>query len=446
MRILQFRHKSLEQVSLRDLVLALVPLVLIATTAFWLAYQFVKPAPPDRLVMTTGQEGGSYERFGKRYREILARNQIDLELRVSSGSVENLHRLADTPSGIEAAFVQSGTGNAADFPGLVSLGNLYHEPLWVFYRGNAAIGRLSELKGKRLAIGAEGSGVRKLALQLLAANEAAGKPTVLLAPGISEAAAALRRGEIDAVFVIAGADSPVVQELLRAPGVRLMNLQRAPAYTRLFPFLSSVVLPQGAVDLVRNIPDQDVTLLAATAMLVVREELHPALQSLLIQAAIETHGYPGLFQRPGEFPVAAASDFPLSDEARRYYRSGPQFFQRYLPFWVAAFVARMIVLLIPLIVILVPLLRILPFIYSWQVKRRIYRWYGELKQLERDLEHDRGRAETAGRLQRLEQIEQRIGRLKVPLAFSEEFYNLRQHAEFVRGLITRPRHGNEVAR
>jgi TRAP transporter TAXI family solute receptor len=449
MRITQLTRKQFDQISLRDLALIVVPLALIAAAAFWFAYQFVKPAPPDWLVLTAGAEGGAYHAFAKRYREILARDSIDVEVRASSGAVENLRRLGNDDAGVDAGFVQSGTGNAEDVPGLVSLGNLYYEPMWVFYRGNAVLGRLSDLRGKRLAIGPPGSGGRKLALQLLSANEAATMPTVLLDLGIPEGTAALRRGEIDAIFIVAGADSPVVQELLRAPGVRLMNLRQAAAYTRLFPFLSSVVLPQGAVNLVRNIPEQDTTLLAVTAMLVAREDLHPALMSLLIQAAIEVHGRPGLFQRPGEFPTAVATDFPMSNEAVRYYKSGPPFLQRYLPFWVAVLVQRMVVLLVPLVVILIPLIRILPSAYSWQVRRRIYRWYGALKQLENELEHDRehaGRAGRAEQLKRLEEIEQRISKLKVPLAFSEEFYNLRQHAHFVRGLITRSQRGDEVTR
>ena len=446
MRITQLNRKQFDQISLRDLALIVVPLALIAAAAFWFAYQFVKPAPPDRLALTAGAEGGSYHAIAERYREILARDAIDVEVHASSGAVENLRRLGDDYSGVDAGFVQSGTGTADDFPGLVSLGNLYHEPLWVFCRGSAVLGRLTELKGKRLAIGPPGSGGRTLALQLLSANEAAKMPTVLLDLGIPEAAAAMRRGEIDAVFIVAGADSPVVQELLRAPGVRLMNLQQAAAYTRLFPFLSSVVLPQGAVDLAKNIPEQDTTLLAATAMLVARESLHPALMNLLVQAAIEIHGRPGLFQRPGEFPTAVATDFPMSDEAKRFYKSGPPFFHRYLPFWLAVLVERMVVLLVPLVVILIPLIRILPSAYSWQVRRRIYRWYGGLKQLESDLEHDRERAGIPGHLKRLEEIEQRISKLKVPLAYSEEFYNLRQHAHFVRGMITRMQRGDEMTR
>lgn len=435
MRILRIAGKNLDHISLRDLIVTVAPLVLIVVAAFWVAYQFVKPAPPAALVMTTGGEGGAYRAYAERYREILARDGIDLRLRPSSGSIENLRRLADDASGVDVGFVQSGSGAAADAPGLVSLGSLYYEPLWVFYRSSAVLQRLSELKGKRVAIGPEGSGIRKLALQLLSANDAQQQPTTLLDLGMAAAAKALQKREIDAAFVIAGPDSPVVQELLRADGVRLMSFSQATAYTRLFPFLSSVVLPQGAIDLARNIPGRDTTLLAPTATLVAREDLHPALMSLLIQAATEVHGHAGLFQRAGEFPAPVAADFPLSEEAKRYYKSGPSFLQRYLPFWVAVLVQRMLVLLVPAIAVLIPLMRILPSLYGWQVRRRIYRWYGELKYLEHDLEQNREPEQIPDYLARLDRIEQRVSKLKVPLAFSNQLYTLRQHIGFVRDLI-----------
>jgi TRAP transporter TAXI family solute receptor len=435
MRILRIARKDLDHVSLRELIIAIVPLALIAIAAFWIAYQFVKPAPPKRLAMTTGAEGGAYRAFAERYREILARNGIDLELRPSSGSIENLRRLEDKNSGVDVGFVQSGSRAAGDTAGLVSLGSLYYEPLWVFYRDKVALNRLSQLQGKRVSIGPEGSGIRRLALQLLAANDAAKQPTILLDHGMSDAAAALQRREIDALFIIAGPDSEVVQKLLRAEGVRLMNFSQAMAYTRLFPFLSSVVLPHGAVDLARNIPAQATTLLSPTAHLVAREDLHPALVILLIQAATEVHGHAGLFQRAGEFPAPVATDFPLSEEARRFYQSGPSFLQRYLPFWVAVFVQRMIVLLIPLIAVLIPLMRILPSLYTWRVTRPIYRWYGELKVLEHDLKQNSDPQQVTECLKRLDDIEERVSKLRVPLAFSGQFYTLRQHIGFVRDMI-----------
>lgn len=435
---LRIRGKDLQHVSLGDLILVIVPLALIVIAAFWIAFQFVKPAPPKTLTMTTGAEGGAYRAFAERYREILARNDIDLKLLPSSGSIENLSRLADENSGADVGFVQSGSRTAGDTTGLMSLGSLYYEPLWVFYRDKVALDRLSQLQGKRVSIGPEGSGIRKLALQLLAANEATQQPTILLDLGMAEAAAALQRREIDALFVIAGPDSAVVQKLLRTDGVRLMNFSQAMAYTRLFPFLSSVVLPHGAIDLARNIPAQDTTLLSPMANLVARDTLHPALVILLVQAATEVHSHAGLFQRVGEFPAPTATDFPLSEEARRYYQSGPSFLQRYLPFWVAVFVQRMIVLLVPLIAVLIPLMRILPSLYAWRVTRPIYRWYGELKFLEHDLEQNHDPQKTAEYLKRLDHIEAHVSRLKVPLAYSGQFYTLREHVAFVRDMINKP--------
>lgn len=438
---LRILGRTVDHVSLRELVIAAIPVALITIAAFWIAYQFVQPAPPKTLTMTTGAEGGAYRAYAEQYRRILARNDIDLRLRTSSGSLENLQRLRDGDSGVDVGFVQSGVLGNADPTGLVSLGNLYYEPLWVFYRDKGTLDKLSQLQGKRVSIGPEGSGIRKLALQLLAANDATEQPTILLDLGMADAAQALLRREIDALFIIAGPDSEVVQKLLRADGVRLMNFSQATAYTRLFPFLASVVVPQGAIDLARNIPGRDTTLLAPTATLVARESLHPALAILLIQAATEVHGHAGLFQRAGEFPSTAVSDFPLSDEAKRYYQSGPSFLQRYLPFWVAVFVQRMMVLLVPLIAVLIPLMRILPSLYSWRVMRPIYRWYGELKFLEHDLEQDKDPDRIPEYLTRLDHIEERVSKLKVPVAYSGQFYTLREHIEFVRGMIESARSG-----
>jgi TRAP transporter TAXI family solute receptor len=433
---LRIRGRTLEFVSVRELIIAILPVALIAIAAFWIAYQFVQPAPPRTLTMTTGAEGGAYRAYAERYREILARNDIELKLRPSSGSIENLQRLQDATAETDVGFVQSGVLGESGPAGLVSLGSLYYEPLWVFYRDKSPLDRLSQLEGKRISIGPEGSGIRKLALQLLAANDAADQPTVLRDLPTTDAAQALLRREIDGLFVIASADSAVVQKLLRAEGVRLMNFSQATAYTRLFPFLSSVVLPQGAIDLARNIPDRDTTLLAPMATLVAREDLHPALVILLVQAATEVHSGAGLFHRAGEFPSSGASDFPVSDEARRYYQSGPSFLQRYLPFWVAVFVQRMIVLIVPLIAVLIPLMRILPSLYNWRVMRPIYRCYGELKLLEHDLEHDLDPGKMPEYLERLDHIESHVAKLKMPVAYSGQFYTLREHVEFVRGLIT----------
>jgi TRAP transporter TAXI family solute receptor len=433
--------RLIDWVALRDFSVTTIPLAVLIVGSFWFAFQFVRPAPSDRLVITTGPEGGAYEAHAKRYRDIIARNRVQVELRPSSGSVENLQRLATDPT-IDAALVQSGVAESSQKEGLVSLGSVYPEPLWVFYRGEENLERIAQLKGKHLAIGPEGSGVRALAQRLLSAHGIGKDAATLLDLPIGESAGAMGRGEIDVAFIVAGAESPVVQELLRLEGVRLMSMTQAASYTRLFPFLSSVTLPRGVIDLVRDIPTHDTTLLAANANLVARKDLHPALTSLLIQAAIEVHNPAGLFHGTGEFPSAAASEFRLSEEAVRHYKSGPPFLQRYLPFWLAVFVERMVVLVVPLIVVLIPVMRFLPSIYSWRVKRRVYRWYGELKQLEHDVEQPHEPEKISEFLTRLENIEDRASQVKVPLAFADLLYNLRLHIQLVRALIrTKERNG-----
>ena len=435
------RTRQPGEISLRDLLVVALPLSLIAIAVFWAAYQFVQPAPPRSLVMTTGAEGGAYHAFALRYRDILARNDIEIELRTSSGSLENQKRLTDEDSGVDVGFMQGGINLQGEMPALISLGSLYYEPLWIFYRSRSPLDRLSQLKGLRIAIGPEGSGTRQLALQLLTANRIQSPQDKLLPVGLGDAAAAFEERRIDAAFVIAGADSRAIQKLLRMQDVRLMHLAQAEAYTRLFPFLSVVTLPQGSIDLVGNIPGQNTSLVATTANLIAREDLHPALASLLLQAAREIHGRPGIFQRAGEFPTPKEADFPLSEDAKRYYQSGTPFLQRYLPFWVAVLVERMMVLALPLIVILIPLLRVLPPLYSWRVRARVFRWYGEIKLLERDLESEPQRGAAAPSLahyhERLDRIEEQVRRVRVPLAFANDLYTLRQHIDFVRDKITR---------
>src|SRR5262245_57358791 len=284
-------NSKVDRVSLRDLSVAALPLVLIAAAVFWIAYYFVRPAPSDKVVITTGPDGGYYQAIAQRYQALIARHRVVVELRPSSGAVENLRRLADKSSDVDAGLVQSGIATQDDARGLVSLGNLYYEPLWIFYRGGEVLDRIDQLSGKRLAIGPEGSGNRRLALQLLAAHGVDKAPTTLLDLPISEHAGALRRGEIDASSVVAGPEAPAIRELAKTDGVRLMSLAQAATYTRLFPFLSRVVLPQGALDLVRNVPEQDTAMVAATAILVARGDMHPALMSLLIQAAIRVHNH-----------------------------------------------------------------------------------------------------------------------------------------------------------
>jgi hypothetical protein len=353
------------------------------------------------------------------------------------GAVENLKRLLDPSEEVDVAFLQGGLGTGVEAEGLVSLGSFYHEPLWVFYRAGETLDQLVNLKGKRIAVGGEGSGTRRLALDLLEASgvPATDKRTTFVPIGGLDAVGALAQGKVDVVFLVGPARSGAVWTALYTPGARLMSLVHADAYVRRFPFLARLVLPRGGIDLQRDIPATDVVLVAPMATIVARESTHPALIDLLLQAAVQVHGGAGLFQRPGEFPSARPVDFPLSKEADRFYRSGTRLFQRYLPFWLATLIERTLVLLIPLVAIVLPIMRFAPALYGWRARSRVYKWYGQLKFLERELDENpaaRTRAEWLGELER---IEDRVHRVATPLAFTNLLYTLREHIALVEAKV-----------
>lgn len=424
--------------SLRDLFATAWWIILIAGIGFAIASRFVEPAPPKRIIITTGSDSGAYYHFAQRYAAILARDGITLDVRSSAGSLQNLTRLKADEA--QVGFVQGGVvepkvdADDGEGDGLLSLGSLFYEPVWVFYRGEQPLTRLTELRGKRIAIGAEGSGVRQLARQLLEANEVPVSDRLLPLSGLI-AAEELQQGRIDAAFIIASEKAPVVQVLLRSPGVKVMSFSQASAYQRRFPFLTRLTFPHGVADLVRDFPPEDIRLLAPTANLIIRDDLPPALQTLLLQAAREVHGKSGFFQDAGEFPSYKDAMLPLSPEAARYFKSGPPFLQRYLPFWLAVLIDRLIVLLVPIFALLIPLLKVAPAIYSWRVRSKVFRCYGELRFLEDDLKNHFDPARLDDYRQRLDALDEEASQLHVPLGFTDLVYTLREHVALVRHLL-----------
>lgn len=427
--------------SLRDMATIGLPLLILLAVGFWLASRFIQPAPPSVLILASGGDGGAYQRYAAAYKDVLARYDIEIAEKPSAGALDNLRNLRDDKVQIDAGFYQAGVAHADEEDELLSLGALYYEPLWIFYRDGLAKpaepDRLSQLKGKRIAVGANGSGTRVLAMQLLHANGIDRDDATLIDTGGLALVDAFREKRIDAAFVVGPTKSATVWTLLYTPGIRLMSLAQADAYSRRFPHLSKVVLPEGAVDLERNIPKRDITLVATVASILVREDTHPALIDLLLEAASEVHGEPSIFQRPGEFPKAQAVDFPLSPEAARYYKSGKPFLQRYLPFWAATLVDRMVVMLIPIVALLLPVLKLAPALYSWRVRSRIYRRYGELKFLEGEVEDNPGKHTREEWLTHLDVIESDVNRIQTPLAYADMLYTLRGHIALVRESILR---------
>ena len=424
-------------ISIRELFIFVIPALLVVLAVFVIAYYVVQPAPPGTIVMTTGVEGRTYANFGEHYKKILARSNVHLKLLNSSGSVENFNRLKDKTIKVDVGFVQGGTSAGPDAPNLLSLGSITYSPLWVFYRGKETLDDFSQLKGKRIAIGPVGSGLRKLSLDILKAGNAADLPTILLDLADGAAIKALKEGRVDVVITIGSTDTLFMQELLNAHNVKLMSLAQAEAYTRLVPGLSHVILPKGIINIVKRVPPSDIHLVAPTTNLVVRNTMHPALMYLLLDAASEIHGGAGWVNKSGEFPVPKAQDFPLSDQAERFYKTGRPFLLDYLPFWVAVLLDRIVKILIPVLVVIFPLMRILPWFYSWRNRSKLYRLYGELKYLELEISQQLRPGHVVDYSAKLDRIETAANKISIPLNFYGELYTLKEHIELVREKVIR---------
>jgi len=419
----------------RDLLIVAIPALLVVTVAIVLTLLLMRPAPPSRIIMSTGVADGNYHAVALKYRDILARDGVTLQLWPSSGAVENLRRLADPTVQVDVALVQGGVVSAAPpetVKGLASLGSVYNEIIWMFHRGDRELDRLPPLKGKMIAVGEANSGTAALAMTMLEAAGISQPPTTILKVGGRAAANLLLSGGIDAAFFVGGPQSPLIQELLAAKGIHLMSLDHAEAYARRFFHLRKFVLPRGVFDLAHNTPDRDIVMLGTTANLIVKSDLHPALAYLLLRAAAEVHSAPTLFSDLRAFPAPNDTELPLSPEATRYYKSGPPLLQRYLPYWGANLVDRLLVLLVPALVVLIPAARLLPQLYSWRVRSRVYRWYATLKEIELELEERRAPEELGDIVARLERLDDAVHRIETPLAYSENLYVFRQHIDLVR--------------
>jgi TRAP transporter TAXI family solute receptor len=426
--------------SRRDLLLFALPALILVFAAFALTWQFVRPAPPKKIVMSTGAAGGAYHYFGERYREKLAQDGIEVELRPSTGAVDNLMRLK-TDNSVDVGFIQGGIANEPESTDLATLGSMYLEPVWVFYRGTAEYDRVAQLKGKKIAVGLPGSGAQLFALQILGANGIKTSDSHLVSIGGMEAVEALRHGVVDAYFVVGAPQAPVVQALLQTEGISLLNFAQADGYVRHFPHLVRLTLPRGAIDIQGDRPPRDIQLLAATANLVVKADIHPAIVTLLLKHAREIHSPAGMLQAANVFPKPEDHALPLHPSAQRFYDSGPPLLQRYLPFWLAVLVDRLFVMLLPLIAVVIPLSKVVPAIYNWRMRSRVYRWYGELKYLENELDQNPDTIQDADAIAtfiaRVDRIEQRATHRKLPLAFSNELYTLREHIALVRRRLLR---------
>jgi TRAP transporter TAXI family solute receptor len=424
--------------SIRDLLISAGPFAVAAVVLLVLAYLWLDPTPPRRVTVATGPAQSAYDEFGKRYKKALAANGIEVVLLPSEGSSANLALLRGGQA--DLGFVQGGSSERATAgeSALASLGSLFVEPVWLFYRESAArkaapsgtLTSLTQLKGLRLNVGTPGSGVPVLMDKLFEANKVDAASVRLSRLEQTPATVAFLAGELDALVFASAPESLMVQMLLMTPGVKLMDVAQSEAYSRRFPFLSPVTLPRGVVDLARDLPPQDVRLVATTTELLAREDTHPALLQLFAQAARDLHSPAGWFNRAGSFPTTEHSEYPVSREAERAIKSGPPFLQRWLPFWLANLIERMWLVLGIIIAVLLPLSRIVPPLYEFRIRSRVFRWYGQLRDIENRLHSEP--AQRAALVQELDALDERVGRISVPLSYADELYALRNNIRGVR--------------
>lgn len=416
-----------------------VPLILVVTGVFAFTWHFVRPAPPSRIVMAAGVPGGVYDAVAREYASYFATQGFELVVKESAGSIDNYKMLLDENSGVDMALVQGGTApEPGQRHGVRAVCSVYFEPLWIFYRNATPVTHLTQFAGKRLAIGPAGSGVRALAEGLLRENGVGTETdhaTVLSDPPASAAGDLLAEGKVDAAFLVSGPENPLIRQLMQMSDVQLMSFPNADAYARRSGYLSHVTLYEGSLDLAKDLPKQDVQLVAPAAMIVSRATTHTGIVELIVQAATKTHANGTLFNGAGVFPSTNYVDLKLDGDAVHFLKTPPSFLHRSLPFWAASLIDRTLILLLPSIAVLLPLLRLTPIVYRWRMRSRIYRWYTQLRRIDAGMLEQPTPEQLARDHHELVSLDRELSRVKVPLSFMQELYNLRLHVAYLHGRI-----------
>lgn len=404
-------------------------IVLLFAALLYVGSRFLPPLAPDHLTIATGPKSGMYYHYAQRYRSLLAKQGVNVDIVPTKGSVEALHLLENEQ--VDIAFVQGGSVNVKEETTLTSLASLYNEPIWVYYpAAEGTLHYLSDLRGKRIVVGEEGSGTKAVTLTLLKANGVTAQNSTFLSLGSDEGAQALFDGNADALFSVIGTFAPLTRALLLDPDIVLFNFLRTRAYTVRYPFLNTVSLDEGVLDLANNLPTETKYLIAATATLVSRDTIHPDLIRLILQAAKKVHGGAGIFRKAGEFPSASRVDFPINVDAQVYLRDGETWLEKLFPFWIASIVKRAMLLLIPVIALMIPIVKLLLPLLTWRSRSKIYRWYKTLNTIEEEMvDYDRAQKDAA--IAKLVDALADIRTIDVPLSYRREYYDLLQHFELI---------------
>ena len=408
----------------------LVFVLFVAGTSALLVYYY--PSPPSRIRIATGVKGASYFHYGNRYKERLESFGLTVDVRETLGAVENLELLQDPNSGVDVAFVSGGVSNSSRAPNVISLGIVYVQPLWIFYVSDETFLTLGQLKGKRISVGPNGSGTRLAALSVLEKAGVNPKTSEMLPLYGNEAVKALDEGKVDAVWLSSAPNASAVQALLRNQKVKVMSFPTAEAFTRIMPELVRITLPQGVIDMERNIPAQDVSLLAIPAKIIVRKDIHPEIVHPLLRTMISEHGAPDIFQKSGEFPKLTDTEYPMSDIAVEYYKNGPTFLQRHLPLQLTIHAQRLTALCLATIPFLLFVISYEPLLYRWIIRERVRPFYSRLKVIERQLPNELTVEQIIYLAEELEEIDRKAIPIKIPLRHSNSFFSLKVHINLIR--------------
>jgi hypothetical protein len=440
MSLKNYLAKNLERFNLlygHSLTLTIGVILFTGTAMIVAAFLFINTAAPDTLTITSGPPGSTSQKNAEKYKTILAKEGITLKILPSGGSADNLKKLLDPKVNVDVGFVQGGDTAGINREKLMSLGSVSYQPLMIFYHGKPKT-LLSQFRGQQLDIGQEGSGTRAIALTLLKANDIEpGGDTTFVSSPVDQSVKALLDGRIDALFMMGdSASTDLMKQLIHSPHINLFNMVQADGYTRRITYLNKLILPEGAIDFGKNVPAEDLYLVGPTVELIARENLHPALSDALLEAAREVHGMPNLFRKRGEFPAPLEHDIRISPDATRYYSTGKSFLYRTFPFWVASLISRILAVIVPLALLLIPGLKLVPLVYRWRVQSRIYPWYKTLLELERDaFDPAIDKKGIQELLLKLDNIEHKVNKIKIPASFGDLYYGLRGHIGFVRNQL-----------
>lgn len=425
-------NQKITSISWKDITFTSVPVVLLIVLASWATLHLLSPAPPNKIVILGGPKGSSFDLNAHRYAELIKLHGLKVEVIETEGSEENLDILQNQKSKADIGFVQNSSSLGENTSHLVSLGTVWVQPLLVFYRGED-LNFITQLKGKRVAIGPDDSATNEFVDEVLRQNGMGKHDLTALLLEPEDSIKALVKNKVDAIFLTGELVSVErVNQIMDIPGIKVMNFEQAEGYTREFKFLSQLDIPEGAFNLGKNIPHRKIHLIGTSVELVAKDTLHPALSDLIVAASREVNGKPNMFRDRKEFPKLIEHTIPISEEAQRYYTSGSPFLYKKLPFWLASFLDRIFIILLPLALVLVPASRVIGPIYKWRIRSKIYKWYGALMKIELELGGELDDAAKANLISQILDIQTKVNAIVLPLAYANELYALREHVEYVK--------------